>query len=542
MRSHLGKAVAALASVAIVAGCSASGGGSDGSAFIYGSSTDPSVLDGSYVYDNESQRVIYQIYEGLTTVKPGTSEVAPGLAKEWKVSDNGLDWTFNLRDGVTFHDGSDFDAAAVCFNFDRWYNYKGPQQSLATYWQITFGGFATDDKGKPAESKFKSCEVKDDATAVIHLNTPYSPLAASLATVGFGMASPTALKKYGDEVEVSGSSFEFKGTFGSKHPTGTGPFAFKSWKRGDKLTLERNDDYWGDKAKLASLIYKPIPDGQARRQALENGEIDGYDNVAPQDVDALESSDYVLEERPPSNVGYLGFNRAFKPFDNAKVRQSIAHAVNREALLEAMYPPGSILAEQWVPPSMSLEGTTSNAASYDYDPAKAKQLLDASGVSKPTLELWYATGVTRPYMPDPKAIASTFKADLEKVGFTVNVKGVPWTPDFLGALRSGKAPMYIVGLLPDLADPSQYFATFDDPGRWGKLPKDLLADIEAAEAETDPAKRVTMYQDINAKSLEDLPGLPFVHGVTHLAFAQGVTGFKASPVFAESMANVEMNK
>ncbi|MGH8967905.1 MAG: ABC transporter substrate-binding protein, partial [Actinomycetes bacterium] len=341
---------------------------------------------------------------------------------------------------------------------------------------------------------------------------------------------------YGDEVEVSGSSFEFTGTFGSEHPTGTGPFRFESWKRGDKLTLERYDHYWGEKAKLATLIYKPIPDGQARRQALENGEIDGYDNVAPQDVDALTSGDYVLEERPSSNVGYLGFNRSFKPLDNVKVRQSMAHAINREALLEAMYPPGSLLAEQWVPPSMSLDGTESSAPSYDYDPVKAKQLLDDSGVSTPTLELWYATGVTRPYMPDPKAIASTFKADLEKVGFTVNVKGVPWTPDFLGALRGGEAPMYIVGLLPDLADPSQYFGTFDDAGRWGDLPRDLVADIDAAESETDPARRVTMYEHINAEAMEDLPGLPLVHGVTHLAFAPEVTGFSASPVFAESMA------
>lgn len=527
---------AAAVAAAMLASCSGSGasktgGGDSGGTFVFGSSRLPTVLDGAYVYDNESQRVIYQMFDRLVNVKPGTTELTGELATSWEVSPTGLDYTFHLRDGVKFHDGTSLDAEAVCYNFDRLYNLKGPAQDLAEYWRISFRGFAGDK-----DSRYKSCEVKDPATPVLHLKERYTPLLASLASIGFGIASPTALKKYGYQVELSGDSMKFVGTFGTEHPVGSGPFQFKSWDPGKKITLERFDGYWGDKAKINTLIYVPIADGQARRQALERGEIDGYDNVAPQDVAALKGAGYEVEERPPSNVGYLAMNQSFEPLGDLRVRQAIAHAVDLDALLKANFLAGAVKPKSFLPPTFM--GFNPDVITYDYDPAKAKELL--AGVSNKKLDIWFATEVSRPYMPDPKSIAETFKSYLEKVGFDVTLTGRPWSPDFLAGIRNGKAPMYIVGLLPDMADPANFFTLFDNqPKRWGPLPKGLLTHIKQAE-EAPEDKREALYKSLNQELMEDLPGIPYVHAPTHLAFKKGVTGFVPSPLFAESMATVSL--
>lgn len=538
-RRTLAIGTAALTALAL-AGCSSSGtaaaGGGGSDSFVFASSRLPTTLDGGYVYDNESQRVIYQIYDRLMNVKPGTTELTGELATDWKVSKTGLDYTFTLRDGVKFHDGTVLDAAAVCFNFDRLYNLKGPAQDLAEYWRISFRGFATDKDGKPGDSRYKSCEATNATSLTLHLKQPYTPLLASLASIGFGIASPTALKKYGYDVQLSGTSVKFVGTFGTEHPVGSGPFKFKSWDPGKKLTLERNDDYWGQKAHIKTLIYVPIDNGQARRQALERGEIDGYDNVAPQDVAALKGGGYDLVERPASNVGYLAMNQAFQPLNNRKVRQAIAHAVDVDALLKANFLAGAKKPTQFLPPTFM--GYNPDVVTYDYSPAKASDLL--KGVSNKKLDIWYATEVSRPYMPDPKSIAETFKSYLEKVGFDVTLTGRPWSPDFLASIRNGKAPMYIVGLLPDMADPANFFTLFDNqPKRWGDLPKSILTHIKQAE-EAPAEQREALYKALNEEIMQDLPGIPFVHASTYLAFGKGTTGFTPSPLFAESMATVKL--
>ena len=538
-RRTLAAGTAALTALAL-AGCSQSAktadGGATGDSFVFASSRLPTTLDGGYVYDNESQRVIYQIYDRLVNVKPGTTELTGELATSWEVSKTGLDYTFKLRDGVKFHDDTVLDAAAVCFNFDRLYNLKGPAQDLAEYWRISFRGFATDKDGKPGDSRYKSCEVTDPTTLTLHLKEPYAPLLASIGSIGFGIASPTALKKYGYDVQLSGDSMKFVGTFGTEHPVGSGPFKFKSWDPGKKITLERNDSYWGAKANLKTLIYLPIDDGQARRQALERGEIDGYDNVAPQDVAALKSGGYAVEERPPSNVGYLAMNQSFEPLKDIKVRQAIAHAVDVDALLKANFLAGAKKPTQFLPPTFM--GHSDDVVTYDYSPDKARELL--KGVSNKKLDIWYATEVSRPYMPDPKSIAETFKSYLEKVGFDVTLTGRPWSPDFLTSIRNGKAPMYIVGLLPDMADPANFFTLFDNqPKRWGPLPENIVTHIKQAE-EAPAEQREALYKALNDEIMKDLPGIPFVHASTNLAFGKGVTGFVPSPLFAESMASVKL--
>src|SRR5262245_51466438 len=206
--------------------------GASGGTLVFGTASDPVVLDGALVSDGESLRAIDQIYETLVSLKPGTTELEPGLAKSWEISDDGLTYTFELQEGVKFHDGTPFNAEAVCANFDRWYNFEGSFQnpSASYYWQTVFGGFAkTDPKsGAPAESYFDSCTAVDEGTVELKLTKPSSAILGALSLSSFSMASPKALEEYGaNEGTVDDEGvFRPTGTFGTEHPIGTGPFKF----------------------------------------------------------------------------------------------------------------------------------------------------------------------------------------------------------------------------------------------------------------------------------------------------------------------------
>jgi peptide/nickel transport system substrate-binding protein len=546
-----------VAMLAVAAGCGgddegsgngttteAAAGGATGGTLVFATASDPVVLDGSLVSDGESLRVIDQIFETLVTTKRGGTDPAPSLAKSWKASADGLAWTFELQSGVKFHDGTGFDADAVCFNFERWYNFKGLQQSpsVSYYWSTVFGGFKTQDNTDvPAESLYKSCEAKSDTEVVITLTKPSSSFLAGLAVPAFSIASPDALSKYeADKISGAEDSPKFDGTFGTQHPIGTGPFKLESFAPADKLVIVRNDDYWGTKAKLDKVIFRPIADGPARRQALESGEIQGYDFVDPGDLSSLKDAGFQILERPAFNVGYVGMNQSKPPLDNPKIREAIAVALNRDALVKAKYPPGAEVAKEFQPPE--LFGYSSKVKTYAYDVEKAKRLIAESGVTDLSIEFWYPTGVSRPYMPEPEANFQAFKADLEKVGFKITPKSAPWRPDYNQLVNSGGAQMYLLGWTGDFGDPDNFVGTFfqaKSPS-WGFDNKEIFAKLDAAEKETDQADREKLYQEANDLIMTLLPGVPYVHTKPALAFAKNVKGYVPSPVSLEPFSIVSV--
>jgi len=324
---------------------------------VFGTAADPVVLDGPLVSDGESLRPIDQIFEGLVSLKPGTTKLVPSLALSWKASKNGLAWTFALRNGVKFQDGTTFNAAAVCFNFNRWYNFPGPLQSDAVsyYWNTVFGGFAHPAAGNPGPDKslYKGCKANGTGKVTISLTRRSSSFIGALALTNFGIASPTALKKYQADAGTVDSNgvFHPTGTFGTQHPIGTGPYMLKSWSVGDKLVLVANPHYWGKKPKIGTIIFKPISDNAARLQALQTGEIQGYDLVDPADIGTVKSSSKTkILNRPAFNVGYVGINQKFKPFDNPLVRQALAYALDRNSVVKGFYAGRGQVANQFLPP------------------------------------------------------------------------------------------------------------------------------------------------------------------------------------------------
>jgi peptide/nickel transport system substrate-binding protein len=546
-------AVAAAAALALTAcGSSSSGGGTASASggagasdatFVFGASSDPAIIDGAYVSDGESLRVIRQVFEGLVTTAPGKTDIQPALAESWTTSPDGITWTFTLKSGVKFHDGTGFDAAAVCTNFDRWYNFKGIQQSasIAYYWTTVFGGFAKNEDPSLPSSLYKSCSAPDATTAVITLTKSSSTFLSALSLPSFAIASPKALTDYkADEVSGTADAPVFSGTFGTEHPIGTGPFKFVKWEKGNQVVLERNDDYYGTKPSYKTLVFKPIADGPARRQALEAGDIDGFDLVDPADVQALETSGFQILKRPAFNVAYIGFNQSIKPLDNPKVREAIAHAINRENIIKTNYPEGAVVAKEFMPPDVF--GYAEDVPTYDYDVAKAKALLAEAGTPNPSIEFWYPTDVSRPYMPTPEANFQLMKADLEAAGFKVTTKSAPWNPDYLNQVDAGKAAVYLLGWTGDFGDPDNFVGTFFQTAQkaWGFTDPALFKLLDEAEAEPDVAKRTTLYQDANKKIMTMLPGLPYAHTQPSLAFKAGISGFVPSPVGNEDFNTVTL--
>ena len=524
------------------------GGGDEGeqasATLTFGTSADPVVLDGALVSDGESLRAIDQIFEGLVTLEPGTTEVVPGLAESWEISDDGTTYTFALREGVTFHDGTDFNAEAVCFNFDRWYNFKGSFQnpSASYYWQTVFGGFSD---GK-TESLYESCEATDESTVTLNLTKPSASVLGALALTSFTIASPTALEEYdADEGKVDAEGiFAPTGTYATEHPTGTGPFKFDSWTRGEALTMTRNDDYWGDiEGNIGTLIFRPIADGAARLQALQTGEIQGYDLVDPQDYETIEGdSNMQLLNRPAFNVGYVGMNQAVKPLDDIEVRKAIAHAINREEIVTGFYAGQGEVAKEFMPPE--LVGYSDEVTEYEYDPDLAKQTLEDAGYTLPvSIDFAYPTDVSRPYMPDPQANYEAMVADLEECCFKVEKKSATWSPDYLDNVDNGRYGLYLLGWTGDYGDADNFIGTFFQTPQpaWGFENQEIFDALDAAEVETDSAAREQLYVEANNLIMDFLPGLPYVHTEPGLAFTANVTGYTPSPVSLEpfSLVTVE---
>jgi len=306
----LALALGAVALLTATAAFAASDRGAASDTLVYGASADPSLLDPSLTSDGESLRPTGQIFDSLVGFKKGTSTVVPSLATKWTTSKNQLAWTFKLRKGVQFSDGTPFNAAAVCANFTRWYSFPAPLQSdaLSYYWQTVFGGFAKPAPGGlgPDKSLYKGCKAHGQYSVSILLRRPSSSFLAAIGLPNFGIASPTALKKYEADagtVDATGV-FHPTGTFATQHPIGTGPYMLQSWTPGNKMVLVANPKYWGPKPKIKRIIYIPIGDPSARLQALQSGEIQAYDNVAPQDFATIKGNKkFKLYLRPPTSLG-----------------------------------------------------------------------------------------------------------------------------------------------------------------------------------------------------------------------------------------------
>lgn len=522
-----------------------SGGASGSDTFVFAASSDPGMLDPAFASDGETFRVARQQFEGLVGTKPGTPDPAPLLAESWTSAKDGLSYSFKLRTGVKFSDGTDFNAKAVCANFDRWYNWTGLLQSenLSYYYQNLFKGFKNSDDPNLKGGIYGGCEATDDSNVTIKLTKPFAGFVQAMSLPSFSMQSPTAMEKY-DANNVSGSEDDPRfSQYATAHPVGTGPFTFKSWERGQKVTLERNDNYWGEKAKLKTVIIQTISDGKARNQALKAGEIDGYDLVAPADIASLKSGGFQVMQRPAFNILYLGMNQKAKPLQDIKVRQAISYAINKEEVIKQSLPEGTKPATQFIPDM--VDGYNPNVTKYDYDPAKAKQLLKEAGAEGATIEFNYPTGVSRPYMPSPEDTYVSIKAQLEAVGLKIKPVADKWTPEYIDKVQgTTNHGIHLLGWTGDYNDTDNFVGVFfgKPSNEWGFNNPTLFNELTAARGLPTREEQTPAYEKINEDIMKFAPGVPIASPVPSLAFGEGVKGYEPSPVQDEVWNTVTVSK
>ena len=519
------------------------GEGSGDSTFTFGAAGAPEMFDPLYATDGETFRVTRQMFQGLLGIEPGTAEVVPELATEWTSNEEGTEWTFTLRDDVTFHDGEPFNAEAVCANFERMFDQNEAGQVAAEYWGYVMGSFAND----PDNSLYQGCEASDEFEAVVTISRSTSGFPTMLTLASLAMQSPAAMES-GDAngIEAQGEGFSFPDY--AQNPVGTGPYQFVEYDQAvGTVSLEAYDDYWGDAPASSNLTFRVIPDESTRRQELEAGSIDGYDLPNPADWPGLEESGNSVEVRDPFNIFYLGLNPEANPqLKDLKVRQALYYALDREQLVQTQLPEGAEVATQFMPSTVS--GYDSALEPYAYDPDQAKQLLQEAGAEGMTLTFAYPTEVSRPYMPDPQQLFEALRTNLEDVGIKVDVKTASWNGGYLDNVTAGKYDAYLLGWTGDYDSAFNFVGTFfgnlkeNDFGTkaypWGKQ---LADDLQAADAVVDEDERGTAFEEINRQIMEEyLPGLPISHSPPALVVGPDVEGVIPSPLTAEEFSTVSV--
>ena len=512
----------------------------------FGAAGAPELFDPFYATDGETFRVTRQMMEGLVGIKPGTADIEPELATSWEASPDGKEWTFKLREGVKFWDGEAFNAEAVCYNMERMFDQNevaagGP----AGYWADVMGAFKSD----AANALYQSCSASDATTAVIKISRPTSKFPTALSLDSFSMQSPKALKA-GDANNVTKQGEGFGYPAYAKNPVGTGPYKLEKFDEANKtVTLVRNEDYWGEKAKTAKVVFKIIPDESTRRQELEAGSIDGYDLPNPADWKGLKDSGNQVLVRPAFNILYLGLNPQKNPkLKDLKVRQALYHALNRDQMVKSQLPEGAQVATQFLPDTVA--GYNKSLQPYAYDPEKAKSLLKEAGAEGMTLLFAYPSEVSRPYMPNPQKIYEALRKDLEAVGIKVQVNTKPWNGGYLDTVDNGGYDAWLLGWTGDYNSPDNFIGTF-----FGNLKANdfhtsatsygaqLSKDLEAADAIVDEAERAAAYEKLNQTIMEEnLPGLAISHSPPALVVSGKVKGLVASPLTAETFSAVTVSK
>jgi ABC-type transport system substrate-binding protein len=498
-----------------------------GGVLIYGRGGDSVSLDPSKETDAESLNVCDNIFDTLLQFKSGSTEVEPGLAESWVISPDKLSYTFKLRKGVKFHDGTDFNADAVLFSFLRQHDPKHEAFGYAKSWQY-WGDMGMD-------KLVKSITKLDDLTVQIRLNQAEAPFLTNLAMGFASIVSPAAVRKHKENF--------------AKNPVGTGPFKFVSWTPNERIILDGYKNFWGPKSYVDRVIIRSIPDNSARLNAFLAKEIHMFNLPTPEHVATVKSRRpevKVLEEYG-LNVGYLAFNTSKAPFSNPKVRQAINMAINKEALIKGVYAGTAIAAVNPIPPS--LWGYNKDVKPYPFDVAKAKALLIEAGIKEGhTLEL-YTLPVARPYMPDGKKVAESIQADLKNIGLNVTLTTWDWGV-YLEKTKNGEHQMALMGWNGDNGDPDNFLYVLMS-GENIKKPASNIAFysnpevtkmLNDAKVQSSQEKRADLYRKAQLLIREDAPWVPIAHSKVFLPVDPKVHDFVMSPVGTRRFNRVWLSK
>jgi peptide/nickel transport system substrate-binding protein len=524
--------------------------------------------DSALVDDSNSSYIFTNVMEGLVGLEPGsTSKITDVLAESHDISADGLTYTFKLRTGVKFHDGTDFNADAVVYNYNRWLNFPTELQDYSYYAGAVFGGYGSG-------ANVESVTASDASTVVIKLRQPNSSFLLSQTLPQFGIASPAALKAGGADNTVTDVSKIPYAQGGTPALVGTGPFKWEKWVKGSEADIVKNPDYWNPAgvAHLDRVVFKPIADETAILNGLEAGDLDLAQKVSPVDTDTLKSdSRFVVVDRGDScNLFHLGINQDYPQqkdskgnvvnghvpapantsyvLTNLKVRQAVMYAIDRQSLIDNFYAGQANLADNWMPPATQYFKPENLPT---YDPEKAKSLLAESGIPADQLviDFWYPSDVTRPYLPDPKGIFQSIQNNLEAVGFKVQPHTATWSPTYLDDEYAGKYEMWEIGWTCDWAGPDNFLKTAffgyvdNKPSTEFDYKNDELnKTMNDALAATDEATAKQLWEKAQDLIAADLPSIPIVNSTPPAVAQAYVKGFVGAGNLDELFNTVWLDK
>ncbi len=506
-------------------------------------------MDPHVNYESYGSELHYNIYETLYTYprdpnvdRESSNPTEPLLATSYEVSDDGKTWTFHLRQGVKFHDGTPFNASCVQYNFFRAVKMFDPSGPVWMIVEPINGGDYVESLvyGEHPEwwnetsfnywvEHYNPVEVIDTYTVAFHLAYPFAPFLAAMTYEVGAQVSPTYVEKHG------GVQFNQHNSWMDEHTCGTGPYTLKYWSKGEAIVLERFNDYWGwsqlksydpNAGNVKLVVYQKVEDVTSRMLALKTGDADfvywptthAFEIYDPATGESKDPNIRVVAKKPTFTVMFLGFNmfptytdvltNATKdnPFVDKNVRIAFSYAFNYQQFIENVTNGFGIQLEGPIPKGMFAHAD--NLTLYSYDLNKAKQYLQAAGYStsnKLDITIYYNSGNTV-----RETACLMLKSSLEETGMvTASVQALDW-PTYLGALRGHKLPIYFLGWAPDYADPHNYvqpflYSTGLFPYYTGYSNSTIDNLIDQAARATDPHVREKLYYQIQVMAIEDVP-------------------------------------
>jgi dipeptide transport system substrate-binding protein len=477
------------------------------------------------------------VFNRLTQFERGGTQVEPGLAEKWAVSADGLTYTFSLRQGVKFHRTDyftptrDFNADDVLFTFQRMLDRNHPfRQAYAS----EFPYFT--DMGM--DSNITGLEKLDDR----HVRfTLASVDAAFIQNLAMSFASIHSAE-YADQLLKAGRAADI-----NQKPIGTGPFVFNRYQKDAQIRFKGNPEYWKpDDVKLDNLIFAINTDSSVRYQKLKAGECHITLNPRPADLQAMQQdARLVVLEQPGYNLGYIAYNVTHPPLDKLEVRQALDMAVNKPAIIKAVYQQAGQLAVNAMPPSQwSYDESIQDAP---HDPQKARELLKAAGVAEgTTLSLW-AMPVQRPYNPNARLMAEMLQADWAKIGIKANIVSYEWG-EYLKRAKAGEHDTMLIGWTGDNGDPDNWLGTLygcdavngNNFSKWCDPAYDKL--IKDGKRLDDQERRSALYRQAQEVLKSQVPITPIAHSTVNQPMRTEVKGFKVSPFGLNSFYGVSLEQ
>lgn len=480
---------------------------------IIGRSNDAIGLDPAITTDLESFQVTANIYETLVKTDINGIDLIPGLAESWDVSEDGLTFVFKLHSGITFHDNSVFNADAVVFNFNRWRDKESPYHTgHFTYWNQSFGG----DPGM-----IKSVAALSEDTVEIVLNEPYTPFLNVLSMPPFAIASPTAIIKYNENLK--------------SHPVGTGPYQLESWEDSGVIKLSRYDAYWKDQGTIRDVVFQTLDEDDDYLTMLAENKLNIVTSIDEADSIAIESlANVEVRYLPFLNISYLALNNAKAPFNKLAVRQAIALAIDKDAMIKDSYDLMSRSAYSFLPPI--LDGYDEGFKNSGKDLVKARELMAQAGYPNGFNTRLWVMDQPRNYLPYPDKVAMNLQKQLALIGINVEVTTIEWGV-YTEQLRSGGYDMALTGWQGDFVDPDNFLFTmfYSDNTDEGTVLNYAYYNnakvnglLRKGRRVADVEFRASIYRDIQDKLFEDMASIPLSHTMAAYGVSENVLNFDPS--------------